>query len=477
MATNVTVLGVLGTTVTIPYTSAVMAAGAQAALATVSKLASLGALTQQNWPGGIGTAAAASPFGGEVVTIAASNNLGILPGNYVSLVDTSPSVTAAIGSLQTSVVASGPDAVLVYQNQASGAQIFLGGGINYITEVFAGSSATIDLDASTSVLGSGAAIVDSSTAGSSSTVNAFANTLVDVIAGGNVVIGAGSGTIVAEVTAPTGAVTIPAAVTITGNGGAGSQIDYIPNGGQAFINPFAENVVILDNGPLGSETLAGGAGTATVFGGEGRFTGGSAGGNFLISGTVNGGATLIGGGSGDYLQSYGVNNQVIAGNGAETLVGGNGLALLSGTATAPAGGQTFTLGSGNNVVSGDINGQDTIITGTGNAVISLGHVGSTSTNGNLLREVGAGGTIDISGFLPSAYLGHDSFVLAAGVSATIGTAPGIASSITSTASLSDGTTVIFRNVGQAITNHGGTLYLNRRVAAAPSRPSAASVPG
>ncbi len=451
MATNVTVLGAGTSTVTIPYTSAALAAQAQAALNTISALTGAGFLQQQDWPGGSGSAATAGLFGGEVVTIAASNNLGILPANYQSLIVTSPSVTAAIGGSGTAVVATGPNSVFVYQNQATNAQIFLGGGINFIKEAFSISAATINLDASSTVLGSGAAIIDNSVAGSSATVNAFANTLVDVIPGGNVTVNTQSGEVVLQVS---GGSTVP--VTINGAGGAGSQIDYIPTGGNAAINPFAENVVVLDNGVRGSTTLFGGSASATVFGGTGSFTGGSAGGNSLITSTLAGGATLIGGGTGDQLTSFGVGDVLIAGSGNETLVGANGGALLGSTVLSAAGGSQFVLGSGNDVVFGDINGSDTISTGTGSATINLGH-GSTVGQASIINEVGVGGSATINGFFTGPFANHDNFVLANGVTATI-TASGSPGAVTSVANLSDGTSVTFTNAFQAVTNNGGTLF-------------------
>ncbi len=458
MPTNVTVLGAAGTTVTIPYTSTALATQVQAALTTVSSLVTANVLTQQNYPGGSSTVPAGPIFTGSVVTVAANNNLGILPSNAVSLIDTSPSITAAIGAANTTVVATGPNAQFVYQNQATNANIFLAGGINYIKEAFGISAANISVDASTTVLGSGAAIIDNSVAGSSATVNAFANSLVDVIPGGNVQMNAGVGTVVLQVS---GGSTIP--VTITGTGGASSQIDYIPTGGNAFIQPGAESIVVLDNGIQGSTSLFGGTlgnvtapaftGTATVFGGTGFFQGGSAGGNSLTTSTLAGGATLLGGGSGDTLTAYGIGDKIVAGSGNETLIGANGQKLLGSTVVAPSGGANFLLGSGANFLSGDISGGDTIGTGTGTATINLGH---STGPGSIIKEIGAGGSVTINGFASKPFTNNDSFVLASGVTASI-TSSGSSGAVTSVATLSDGTKVTFVNAFQAITNVGGTL--------------------
>jgi hypothetical protein len=460
MSNASTVFGANLAIVAIEFGSAENAAAAQSQLSGISGLASVGALTQNSVVAGNQVMPTTSGFGGAVDTIPATANVGVLPDTYMSLVNTSPSILAAIGGLNTTLVASGSTSELIYQNQAADAQIFLGGGINYIKEVSEFSSATVNLDGG-SVLGGGAAIIDASEIGSSTTINVFANALVNIIAGGTVAVNAGAGTVVAEVSVPPGSGAVPS-VTITGAGGAGSQIDYIPNGGPAFINPMAENVVILDNGPAGSETLAGGTGAATVFGGEGRFSGGSAGGNALISGTVSGAATLIGGGAGDFLASYGVGNTMIAGSGDETLLGANGLALLGSTVVAPAGGQTFVLGAGDATVIGDLNANDTIITGTGDAVIGLNRQfalpGFNTLISSVIREGGAGGSIDIGGFLSAPFDNHDSFILAEGVTSTITSVFGAGESWNSTVVLSDGTTVVFEETTMPIVDHGGTLY-------------------
>ena len=464
MPTPVTVLGAgQGTTpqtygtITLPYTSAALASQVQAALFTVSGLVTTGAFTQYNVVPGP-QVPSAPIIGGVVDTVSGSANLGIMAPNLFSLVDASPSVLAVIGSAATTIVATGPNSQLIYQNQATNANIFIGGGNNYLKEAFNISNANISIDASSSVLGSGAAIIDGSVVGSSTTVNSFANTLVALIPGGSIVVNAGVGTIAAQVN---GGSTV--AVTINGNSGAGSTIEYLPNGGNTFILPGNENVIVINNPSAGSATLFGGnvaglpvapnfTGTATVNGGTGYFQGGTGGtgtsSNQMSTSTIAGATTLIGGGSGDVLTANGQGVVLRAGVGNESLVG----------SVAAGGGAQFFLGTGAGVGTGVVFGDqgfDTISTGTGSATINLGH-GTSFASGNVVKELGVGGSTTIGGFLSAPFPNKDVFVLLNGVTSSITSASG-PSGFTSVARLSDGTTVTFSNTFQAVTNVNGTI--------------------
>lgn len=478
----VTVQGSGGNIITIPYTSTQAANAAQAALTTINGLA-LTPFFQQvsvTTNGVLGTPTPPAVFAGVVASTPGNLNLGILPSQYQSLIDTDSSVVAVIGGTSTNVVVSGQSAKFIFANQGPNTQVFLGGGINYISEAFNISGGTINVDASTSVLGSGAAIIDNSIGAGTNigsgavTVNAYANSLVNVIPGTKTTVNALAGTVVLQVS---GGSTVP--VTMLGAGGVGSLIDYIPTGGLGFIEPGAENVIVLDNGIQGSTSLFGGnlggttaptfTGVATVFGGTGYFQGGSGGSagtfsNFLETSTLAGAGTLVGGGGGDQLVGFGVSDSIVAGVGAETLTGGIGqrqpngvVAPGTGIASNP-GGMFLVAGPGADVINGDIGGFDTISTGTGTATISLGHSSANaSIITNTIKEVGVGGSETITGFLSNPFAAHDQFLVLNGVTALIASTGTVAGSITSVAKLSDGTTVTFANTFQAVTLNNGTI--------------------
>lgn len=463
-----------GGTVTIPYTTASVAAAAQTALFGLSTLTALGA-----YPEYLVTSAAVqiptvAGFGGVIDTVSSSVNLGILNPNIASLVDNSPSVLAVIGGTATTLVANGISSTggvspLIYQNQAIGSTAFLGGGNTYFTEVFAGDSSTIYVDSISSVPGSGGgAIVDLSTVGTAATINGQNNTLTNIIPGGTALFNAqGSGTVAVQVSA---GATVPA--TIVGAGGVGSIVELAPSAGNAYIQPGSASFIYAPNpGATGSVTLYGGnigagpvaptfTGTATVNGGTGYFAGGSGGSgstiNIMSTSTVVAATTLLGGGSGDILTGFGAGDLLIAGAGNESLLGG--------VSTLTGAGERLRAGSGSTFINGDAGGFDTISTGTGTATVNLGH-GTTSASGNLIRELGVGGSTTINGFLSSPFPNHDTFVAVNGVTVTsmttvagtAGAGPNGTAGTTSTFVLSDKTSVTFSNTYQPVAFNGGTI--------------------
>jgi hypothetical protein len=112
--------------------------------------------------------------------------------------------------------------------------------------------------------------------------------------------------------------------TIQGSG-TGSNIVYTSaSGARAFINPSASNITVFGAGGAGSTTVFGGTSTPgtgrlTVTDGNGLFQGGTAGTNIMSSSSV-GGATLIGGGNNDVLNSKGRGDILMGGGiGVSTL--------------------------------------------------------------------------------------------------------------------------------------------------------------
>ena len=190
-----------------------------------------------------------------------------------------------------------------------------------------------------------------------------------------------------------------------------------------------------------------------MFGGTGYYQGGTAGDNILLSSTLSGSTTLIGGGNNDLLGSYASDNTLIGGSGNEVLVGAN------------------TVGTGNDFISGNGSGTDTIWgSGTGNNTIGFGSdttyaygqhgLGGGALTGNVYYQAAAGGVDNIGDFLP----GYDVFSL---TRSTI--AEGAAVSVTgltyysaasgspfgqagTQATLSDGSTINFVNANVTKSN-------------------------
>ncbi len=474
---NVTVLGTGGSTVNIPFASADNAAAAQAALNSVNRFIALGADDVVDIPSGTAPLPPASgDFAATVGEIGQLNGSaqGQLPIGYTTLINTSSNLVAYAGAEDTTLVESGGNGIFFYANTALNARVFLGGGVNDVFNAFDGTSMTVNVDGPTSPGGAGAAIIDG--AYGSTTVNLFDGGLADVLQGDVSVI-AQPGTTVVEVSAPSAGSTD----VVTVSGMAGSLINYIPGGGNAFITPGAADVIVLGSTLGGSETLFGGTavvngqtltgpaftGKATVAGGTGYFQGGSAGGNLLISSSVAGAATLVGGGNGDLIGAYGANDLLIAGVGNETLTGG-----LGSTSSLPGSGLTFVTGdaSAQDLVVGDGGGNDTIKLGSGSATIGLGHMTAAGNgftdvvSGNTIVEQAgiSGGNVTVNAFLPQAigFAASDVVSLNSGVTAQLAVVGG-----DTVATLSDGTKITFSGVngtpnsgsGLSITNHGSFL--------------------
>ena len=476
VTTNASLIRKSGAVFNVPFGSASGAVAAQGALDAAGTLLASGAMDEAVWPGGFGVVSPPvlpATTTVAIITVASVSNLGVLPDSATLLLNTSPSVTAVIGGRDATVL-SAAGGTFIYQNTSAHGEIFLGGGINYIKQAFSTSAAVINIDGGT-VLGGGAAIIDGALG--ASTVNVFANALINLIAGGQNSVVAQPGTVAVGVS---GASTVAATVA----GTAGSLLLYIPDGGNAFITPGAGNAILLDHPGGGSETLFGGAatvggvalaapsftGSATVFGGTGYFQGGTAGGNILISSTVPGATTLMGGASGDALTSFGVGNTLIAGPGNETLVSATGAPLLGNpTVNAPSGGVIFILGSGDANVFGSPMGGDTIYAGSGASSIRIGAslVAPTipgvvrSAVVNTIYETAPGGNATVGvWFNGLEETGNtDMYVMLPGVTATIDNSNFLFSGGGfSVAHLSDGTTIQFALPLHPVVANGATLY-------------------
>jgi hypothetical protein len=461
MSIGVTVSGNGSTVYTLPFSSQANAAAAQSAMAGVSYVVAGGFenILDESGHGAVNLPAQ-SFLGGAYVGGSALTYFS-MPVAYNVLLNNNTGFTAVIGGPLTTVV-SGANANLLYVNSASNGEIFLGGGHNYISEAFSYSAATINLDGGATT-GTGIAVVDGTVG--STTVNLY-NNAFGVIEQGDVSVVAEAGEIVnsvqtidtVDVSVSGGTSTVP--VTVSGT--AYANIVYLPGGGSSFINPGADNVSIIASASGGTETLFGGAvtvggvalsapsftGSATVFGGNGFFEGGSAGNNYLSTSTTANAATLVGGGTGDSLIGNAAGDHLTAGAGNETLVG---------MANA---GEVFKLGNGSAVdyLNGNASGSDTISLGSGTATIALYHTANSVTGinagtaDNLYEQSGiSGGHITIVGFAPLDYglPSHDQIHLNVGVTATFST-NGAGNAV---ATLSDNTVITFSGVTQVGLNH------------------------
>ena len=245
--------------------------------------------------------------------------------------------------------------------------------------------------------------------------------------------------------------TVPAVVTIggaTATGASGSRLIYIQNGGNALINANVSDVVVLAGSNTGSETVNGGSGGTTVFGGRGMFTAGARGGVMLTS-TVNAVTTLIGGAG---------NDQLFAMAGGALLIADGGNDILGGFGGFTAAGNTFRTGAAGSstTVMGGAGGANAIQLGSGSAIVygQHGSVAATVTNANTYQLYAAGGSDTIGDFV----VGIDVFRLSAGYAqgGTLGAPSVAATTVTGgnlVVTLSDNTRLTFVGVNQTTTTN------------------------
>ena len=159
-------------------------------------------------------------------------------------------------------------------------------------------------------------------------------------------------------------------------------------------------------GGSGPSTVVGGTGSATLFGGAGggAYTGGSAGHNLLVSqGTGGANTTLTGAGAGDRLFGSASGSDVlVAGAGAESILGGGGNTSITGGSAADV---IFTAGGASTVQGGSAGG-DTIVGGSGglevaarngDAVFGGGALSVTGSTQGADSIVGGAGALSVTG--------------------------------------------------------------------------------
>jgi hypothetical protein len=444
MATNVTVLGASGSTVTIPFTSAANAAAAQTALNTISDLVRSSALTQYQYPGS-GAVPAPSLIGGVVVSGNALADLGLLPAGEYSVVNNADNGiatvsggtaitlpgTTVVGTYNPMTVASGTGGI-VFLNVSSNAQVFLGGGTNIIAQGYAGASANINTD-------TGATFVDAKMG--ATTINAFGSSAVQVFSGsGSTEINAMGDNLINVVGAAGSN-----AVSIFG-GETTHNLGYIASGeANTYLAAGADNVTVGGDG-TGALTLVGGSGNALVFASHGYIDGGT-GTNYLVTDSLAGATTLVSAGASDTLIGQGAGNTYI--------VSGTNAYVTDFSAASTEGGATYETGGGSATIYGSVAANSTFNLGAG-TVLAYGQHGEDLSRGNVYTDAYDGANqITIGDFV----VGQDVFSLtnstsgASFVSATFYADAGTSAfgAVGTQAMLSDGTKIDFLNfnVGQS----------------------------
>jgi hypothetical protein len=475
MSSGVTVVTAVNASVVVPFTSDANAALAQAALDVgANAAATAGFMAYFSPPDSPGTVdlPPAAFFGGVVDTVPAALNFGILDAKYTSFVNAGSGLAAVIGGPDTTLV-SGANASTIYVNQGAHGQAYVGGGSNVLGNAFSTSHLDAYVDqAPGGALGASTLILDDR-AGGSMTARIGAGVLVQLLGGGADSIVAQGGTVAVltthQVGDPDGVATISAASAGT-DLWVGLQGEF-GSDASPFITPGDGNVFVFGGEGSGFVTLFGGmhvfngetvtapafTGRATVAGANGYIEAGSAGGSILQSGLGGGTTTLVAGGAGDVLLLRAQDDTADLGN-AENVT------AYAGSDVGPSGrGDTFLFGSGSGTATGGTNGSNTFIfQGAGDYTVTGFH----DTNGvlstaPLLGSVyraeatgpGGSGHITIQDFLPAMFIGSatvqtvfDRFEFAQGVSlSSMATTDLGGGFFDSTAVLSDGTTVTFKN--------------------------------
>lgn len=384
---DVTVLGAGGATVTISLTSADNAAAAQAAVNVVNNLNNLGLLDMQEVAGAGSMPAATNFLGGLMLTgTGFSDDTG---AQYLFIGANAPGGNEVLGGANfRTVVVAGDGSDLVYSNLSQNAQVFYGKN----------NGAFVNYNGNMTVRTEDGDYLLASDKGTSSTVNLGAGGGLNILdlgsgLGATTVNAAGSGTINTFGSSPT----VSALTNINLTSG---EVGIAVVNAQAIINPGAAKVLILSDTD-GSATLFGGTGSATVGGVRGMFTGGSAGDNDMITSTVSGSTTLIGGAAvgapGDFLTAQGSDNTLQ--NGA-----GDGTLISLGGGYGATGGNIFNLGTGQSTVFSAFGGNTFNFNGDGGAQVQTRFDGAT-TGTNRFFDFGGTGDYSIDGFVS----GQDTF--------------------------------------------------------------------
>ena len=378
---DVTVLGAGGATVTISLTSADNAAAAQSAVNVVNNLNNLGLLDMQEVAGAGTTPAATNFLGGLMLTGSGfSDDTG---AQYIFVGQNSPGSNLVLGGANfRTVVVAGDGSDLTYANLSQNAQVFYGKN----------NGAFVNYSGNMTVRTEDGDYLLASDTGTNTTVNLGAGAGLNILdvgkgLGATTVNAAGNATINTFGSSPT----VSALTNINLTSG---NVDIAVVDAQAIINPGASKVIILGDAD-GAATLFGGTGSATVGGVKGMFTGGSAGDNDMITSTVSGSTTLIGGAAvgaqADFLVAQGSGQTIQNGEGESLIISLNGL-------FGATGGNIFNLGTGEATVFSAFGGNTFNFNGDGGAQVQTRFDLST-TNANRFFDFGGVGDYSVDGFI------------------------------------------------------------------------------
>jgi hypothetical protein len=202
----------------------------------------------------------------------------------------------------------------------------------------------------------------------------------------------------------------------TVSGSAGGMMLVSAWGGRSFINPGAANVTVFAG--AGSETLFGAGDTTLpgvalpaglqlantgsdfVLAGNGYFHGGSGALNMMITSTLQGAATLVGGGTVDLLFSQAAGDS-LRGAAGTAIMNAAGFVQPGFSVAGAAGGNVLDAGASNAFMFGAAWGANTILSGSGAATV-FGNHGVNGQVANTYVDGGGGGGLSILDFLPGA---------------------------------------------------------------------------
>lgn len=376
MATNVTVLGAGGSTVTIPFTSAANASAAQAALVQINSAVQLGFMEQQNISGTGGVAGPSSTFlVGAIATGSATVNAGAAPASTILLATNNTTQVTMTGAANPMTVVAGTGGAAFINISTGLSKVFFGGG----NGTYVGTDST---RAQINVDDKNNAIWDYGVGGKV-TVNSFDGSTANIIrgnatsSGGQVSVRAQSGAsvVVTQINLGKGA----SAATI--DGGSSKAVAYFGSASSsALIFGGSSNITVGNSS--GAISLVGGTGSHMVFGAHGSIEGGSGGKNYLRSDSLAGATTLVGSGSNDTLVSQGAGN-TIAAFGSNALI-----ADVSGG----TGGVYSVLGGGSSTVLGSLGAKSDIYAGAG-TVFAYGQHGPALTVGSTYYDAFNGANV------------------------------------------------------------------------------------
>lgn len=384
---DVTVLGAGGATVTISLTSADNAAAAQAAVNVVNNLNNLGLLDMQEVAGAGSMPAATNFLGGLMLT--GEGFRDDTGAQYLFIGQNSPGENEVLGGANfRTVVVAGDDSDLTYANLSQDAQVFYGKN----------NGSFVNYNGNMTVRTEDGRYMLASDVDTTNTVNLGAGAELNVIGlgkgqGSTTVNAAGSATVNSFTSSPT----VSALTNINLTSGT-VEIGLV--NAQAIINPGAANVVVLSAND-GAATLFGGTGSATVSGVRGVLTGGSAGDNVMVTSTVSGSTTLIGGAAfgapRDFMVAQGSGNTLQNGAGDGIMVS---VPKVNGTFDDfdATGGNIFNLGTGQATVFSAFGGNTFNFNGDGGALV-LTRFDEATTNANLFFDFGGKGDYSVTGFV------------------------------------------------------------------------------